>query len=98
VKFRTAIINMKFNFFKCVATVDNMASKGLRAISYQGKRKVEADYKPSNTTETLIGYIVCWHQLFFIYHYICPIPCWIFDFGIYIASFDFGIALLNICF
>jgi len=38
---------------------DNMASKGLRAISYQGTRKVEAGYKPSHATETLIGYIVC---------------------------------------
>jgi hypothetical protein len=28
----------------------------LRAISCQGTRKVEADYKPSHTTETLIGY------------------------------------------
>jgi len=37
-----------------------MASKGLRAISYQGTRKVEAGYNPSNTTETLIGNIVCW--------------------------------------
>jgi len=36
-----------------------MASKGLRAISYQDKRKVEAGYKPSQTTKTLIGYIVC---------------------------------------
>jgi hypothetical protein len=37
-----------------------MASKGLRAISYHGTRKVEAAYKCSHTTETLIGYIVCW--------------------------------------
>jgi len=36
-----------------------MASKGLRAIFYQGTQKVEADYKHSQTTETLIGYIVC---------------------------------------
>jgi hypothetical protein len=27
-------------------TVDNMACKGLRAISYQGTRNVEAGYKP----------------------------------------------------
>ena len=38
---------------------DNMASNGLRAIAYQGTQKVEAGYKPSHTTETLIGYIVC---------------------------------------
>jgi len=36
-----------------------MASKGVRAISYQGTRKIEAGYNPSHTTETLIGYIVC---------------------------------------
>jgi hypothetical protein len=36
-----------------------MSSKGLRVISYQGTRKVEAGNKPSHTTETLIGYIVC---------------------------------------
>jgi hypothetical protein len=34
-----------------------MASKGLRAISYQGIGKVEAGNDPSHTTETLIGYI-----------------------------------------
>jgi len=44
-----------------------MASKGLRAISYQGIRKVEAGYKPSHTTETLIGYIVCWQPYLFVY-------------------------------
>jgi hypothetical protein len=37
-----------------------MASKGLRAILYQFTRKVEAGYKPSDITETLIDYIVCW--------------------------------------
>jgi hypothetical protein len=36
-----------------------MASKGLRAISFQGTRKVKAGYKLSHTAETLIGYIVC---------------------------------------
>ena len=33
-----------------------MASKGLREISCQVTRKVKADYKPSQTTKTLIGY------------------------------------------
>jgi len=37
-----------------------MASKGLRAISYQDTRNVEAGYNPSHTTETLIGYTACW--------------------------------------
>jgi hypothetical protein len=36
-----------------------MASKGLRAMSYQVTRKVEADYNPSHTSETLIGYTAC---------------------------------------
>jgi len=46
-------------FSTMAANGDNMASKGLRAISYQITRKVEAGYKPSHTTEPLIGYIVC---------------------------------------
>jgi hypothetical protein len=41
-----------------------MASKGLRAISYQVTRKVEAGYKTSHTDEPLIGYIVCWVAFF----------------------------------
>jgi len=41
-----------------------MASKGLRAISYQVTRKVEAGYSPSHTTETLIGYTACYSQFF----------------------------------
>lgn len=48
------------SMFLCLAAnVDNMASKGLRAISYQVTRKIEAGYNPSRTSETLIGYIVC---------------------------------------
>jgi hypothetical protein len=43
-----------------IINVGGMASKGLRAISYQGTRKVEAGYKPSHTTETLIGYTACY--------------------------------------
>jgi len=43
-----------------------MASKGLRAISCQGTPKVEAGYKPSQTTETLIGYIVCCKLVFIV--------------------------------
>jgi len=39
--------------------VGGMASKGLRAISYQVTQKVEAGYNPSHTTETLIGYTAC---------------------------------------
>jgi len=37
-----------------------MASKGLRAISCQGTRKVDAGYKLSRTSETLIGYTACY--------------------------------------
>jgi hypothetical protein len=47
-------------FFALAITFDNMASKGLRAISYQGIGIIEAGYKPMHTTETLIGYIVCY--------------------------------------
>ncbi len=50
---------MTFVNSKLHPTFDNMASKGLRTISYQVTQKVEAGYKPSQTTETLIGYIVC---------------------------------------
>jgi len=39
-----------------------MASKGLRAISCQVTRNVEAGYKLSHTTETLIGYTACCMQ------------------------------------
>jgi hypothetical protein len=41
------------------ANVGGMASKGVREIPYQVTRKVEAGYKPSHTTETLIGYTAC---------------------------------------
>lgn len=40
-------------------TVGGMASKGMRVIPYQGTRKVEAGYNPSQTTEILIGYTAC---------------------------------------
>ena len=43
-----------------------MASKGVRVITYQGTRKVEAGYNLSHTTETLIGYTACWVQCFVI--------------------------------
>jgi hypothetical protein len=32
---------------------------GLRVISYQGTRKVEAGNQPSHSSETLIGYNAC---------------------------------------
>jgi hypothetical protein len=35
-----------------------MASKGVRAIFYQGTRIFKANYKPSQITKTLIGYTV----------------------------------------
>ena len=43
-----------------------MASKGLRAISYQVTRKVEAGYNLSQTSETLIGYTACYGAFLFI--------------------------------
>ena len=39
--------------------VGGMASKGLRAISYQATYKVKAGYNPSLTNESLIGYTAC---------------------------------------
>jgi len=44
---------------KMEANGGGMASKGLRAISYQVTRKVEAGYNPLHTAETLIGYTAC---------------------------------------
>jgi hypothetical protein len=44
-----------------------MASKGLRAISYQVTPKVEAGYNPSQTTKTLIGYTACYQPFFFVH-------------------------------
>ena len=47
-----------------------MASKGLRAISYQVTGKVEESYKHSHTTETLIGYSACYRAAIFnLYYY-----------------------------
>src|SRR5690554_1930163 len=48
-------------------TFDNMASKGLRVILYQVTRKVKAGCNLSHTTETLIGYIVCWRFVLFCF-------------------------------
>jgi len=47
-------------FLLLVPTVGGMASKGLRAIFCQYTRKLEADYNPSHTTETLTGHTACW--------------------------------------
>ena len=54
---------ISFAKINCKITVGGMASKGLKAISYQGTRNVEASYNPSYTSETLIGYTAC-YQLF----------------------------------
>ena len=45
--------------FTLAANGGGMASKGLRAISCQVTRNVEAGYNPSHTSETLIGYTAC---------------------------------------
>jgi hypothetical protein len=66
---RQLIAPIEVNTLHGVLTFDNMASKGLRAISYQGTRKVEAGYKPSHTSETLIGYIVCCGVVVYFSHY-----------------------------
>jgi hypothetical protein len=48
------------SFLGLQPTVGGMASKGLRAISYQITGKAEAGCKPLHTSETLIGYTACW--------------------------------------
>jgi hypothetical protein len=53
-----------FLFHGYSTTFGGMASKGLWVISYQGTRNVEAGYKPSYTTENLIGYTACSHWAF----------------------------------
>jgi hypothetical protein len=50
-----------------------MASKGLRAISYQGTRNVEAGYEPSQTSEILIGYTACYASFVSNYQHILHI-------------------------
>jgi len=54
------VYNMKnisnYLILKILPAVGGMTSKGLRAISYQSTRKIEAGYKPSYTTKTLIGH------------------------------------------
>jgi len=51
--------------------VGGMASKELREITCQVIRKIEAGYKPSHTTETLIGYTACYQMfLLFISHFL----------------------------
>jgi hypothetical protein len=42
-----------------------MASKGLRAYTYQGTTNIEADYYSSHTTEILIGYTACYVALIY---------------------------------
>ncbi len=42
-----------------------MASKGFREIHFPVTQKPDAGYKPSQTPEPLIGYIVCHKQLVF---------------------------------
>jgi len=53
------LLVMCFLHLTLFSPVGGMASKGLRAMSYQVTRKVEAGYKPSNTTETFIGDTAC---------------------------------------
>jgi len=43
--------------------------KELQAIFFQGKRKVEAGYKPSNITETLVGHIECLQPQIILFQY-----------------------------
>ncbi len=56
VGFQVVIFMLVRIFFQLVANGGGMASKGLRAIFFQVTRKFGAGYKPSHTTETIIGY------------------------------------------
>jgi len=53
------------DFVTLLQVVGNMARGGLRVISYQDTKNVEAGYRSLHATETLNGYIVCWQQLIF---------------------------------
>jgi len=53
-----------------------MASKGLRVITYQVTRKIEAGYNPSHTTETLIGYTRVRARNLFIFNHFAQIYCY----------------------
>jgi len=55
---------MFFCLFTLGGNGGGMASKGVRAISYQVTQNVEAGYNLSHTTETLIGYTACYQQCF----------------------------------
>ena len=48
--------------------VGSMASKGLRAITYQGTKKVEAGYNSTHTTKTLMAIPLV--VRFVVYYYI----------------------------
>jgi len=45
--------------------VGGMASKGLQVVSCQVARNLEAGYKPTQTTMTLIGYTACYGAFIF---------------------------------
>lgn len=46
-----------------------MTSKGVRAIFYQGTKNAEADKVVLLTSNTLIGYTVCYAQVVFVHEY-----------------------------
>jgi hypothetical protein len=50
-------------------TSDGMTSKGVRAIFYQGTKNAEADKVVLLTSNTLIGYTVCYAQVVFVHEY-----------------------------
>jgi len=62
--------NIEQSLVKMKHNGGGMASKGVRAISYQVTRKVEAGYNPSHTTETLIGYTACWRFVIFFLRFL----------------------------
>lgn len=61
------LISLSLSFLRLVGNVGGMASKGLRAISCQITRNLEAGYKLSHTSETLIGYTACWQIVIYLF-------------------------------
>lgn len=53
------MLHLNTIFLRLRLTVYGIASKGLRAISYQVTRKIEAGYNPPNNSQTLIRHTVC---------------------------------------
>lgn len=50
---------VSLSFYTCTQRSAIRPVRDCGRITYQGTRKIEAGYKPSHTTDTLIGYTAC---------------------------------------